>query len=115
MTQDQNSQTTTSNDNTIQQVSEQELQNITGGCIGCGIVSLGSATGSLNEIQEGVTNAVTKGDLTEVFKGGHRAAALVTIAGDSLKNFMTSEPSWKPCRACMKNTALYVATKLWRP
>ena len=115
MTQDQNSQTTNLNDNTAHQVNEQDLQEITGGCIGCGVIGLATAKESLNEIHEGVANAVTKGDLTEVFKGGHRAAAFATIASDSLKNLMTSEPSWKPCRACMKNTALYVATKLWRP
>jgi hypothetical protein len=115
MSQDQNTHTTNSNDNTVQQVSDNELHDITGGCIGCGIVGFASATASVTEMQEGVTNAVKKGDMTEVFKGGHRAAAFATIAGDSLKNLMTGEPSWKPCRACIKNIALYAATKLWRP
>ena len=115
MSQDQNSQTTNLNDNTVQQFSDNELHDITGGCIGCGVVGLAATKESVNEIREGVTNAVTKGDMTEVFKGGHRAAAFATIAGDSLKNLMTGEPSWKPCRACIKNTMLYAATKLWRP
>jgi hypothetical protein len=116
MTQDQNAQTTNANDTIISPMSEQDLQDITGGCLSCGIVTVASGLGAIHEGYKGVRDVVTTQDPQAVDKYGPKHRAFAMIASDSFTNFHkainTGQATWKPCRACKVNTALALVTKL---
>ncbi len=105
MLQDQNAQTTHSNNNIIEQVNEQEfneekLQDITGGCISCGVLS----AVVLNEGAQSIAKGRVFGDAKEIRRG----AAQLAISADSLTS---ASRQIMPCKNCIVNGVLYAATK----
>jgi hypothetical protein len=109
MIQEQNAQTINLDNNLIEQVNEQELneeklQDITGGCMGCGVLALVTSYET--------SRSLSKGNVP-------RAIAQFSISLDcchSLKNSMTRNVEnpqrlLRPCANCIVNTALYGATK----
>ena len=100
MTQEQNSQTTDSNSNLIEHVNEEELQDITGGCVYCAGVAFASAA----ELGTSLANAVNTGSTKEAAK----AVVHAGIVFDSANHFTGS---LRPCQTCVTNTGLYLATK----
>ena len=109
MIQEQNAQTINLDNNLIEQVNEQELneeklQDITGGCVGCGVLSL-------------VTSYETSRSLSK--GNAPRAIAQFAISLDSFHSFKNSmirnvehpQQLLRTCANCIVNTALYGATK----
>ena len=100
MTQDQNSQTINSNNHIIEQVSEQELQDITGGCIGCGLLSGISA----GEASISIRKALATGSIKE-------ARNAVSHAVTAVDTFNHISPQIRPCKSCIANTLIFLTTK----
>jgi hypothetical protein len=105
MIKDQNFQTTHSNNNIIEQVNEQELneeklQDITGGCIGCGVLS----AVTLHDGAYSFAKGRVFGDAKEIRRG----AAQLAISADSLNS---ASRQIRPCANCITNAVLYAATK----
>lgn len=100
MIQGQNSQTTNSNNIIIEQIDEEELQYITGGCIGCAILNMIATADGTHSMAKGSVF----GDAGEIRKG----ATQLAIAGDSLT---TASRQVRPCANCVANTVLYGLTK----
>src|SRR5690242_5143178 len=101
MIQDQNSQITNTNKPTIEQIDEQALQDITGGCIGCGVVAaLAGVDGHLT-VAKGIMNGSNK----EIAKG---TTQLLTAFNTSI----TTSTRKLPCLNCVANGSLYLLTKI---
>lgn len=112
MTQDQNAQVTNTNNNITEQVSEQEvseekLQDITGGCFSCGILSGTAAieaSSSLNKAQR----ANDAGAFNQATKEIGKAAAFATISNNAAKH---TTPYIEPCANCFKSIVGILVTK----
>ena len=116
MTQDQNAQTTNANDTIISPVSEQDLQDITGGCLSCGIVGLASSAAAGYEMGQGIKKFAT-GEVNAAEQHAHKSQTFLGIGQQSLKNGITHAlnggRTWKPCAECKLSAGLAVATHLW--
>jgi hypothetical protein len=95
MTQEQNAQMTNANDTIIPQVSEQDLQDITGGCLSCGILLTDDADAADKHLQKGMN-----------FFG---------IAHQSWKNAWNGERTYRPCPECKLSAGLVLANTFLGP
>jgi hydroxyethylthiazole kinase-like sugar kinase family protein len=101
MTQDQNPQTINSNNDIIEQVSEEELQDITGGCLGCGVLGMVAAVDGANTLFDGAA-----------FGSGSKIRKGVTQMAIGYESASHTSRQKTPCIHCITNSALYLSTKV---
>jgi hypothetical protein len=101
MLQDQNSQMTNTNKPIIEQIDEQELQDITGGCLGCGMLTAVAGVDGHLTVAKGIMNGSPK----EIAKG---TTQLLTAFNASA----TASTRKLPCLNCVANGSLYLFTKI---
>jgi hypothetical protein len=101
MIQDQASQTTNSNNNTLEDVNEEVLQDIAGGCVGCGILSAIATNDGAFSLAKG-----------RVFGSASDVRTGVTQLAIGLDSAIHASRQIRPCLNCVGNTVLYVATKV---
>ena len=103
----QNQTNDNSSTNIIEQVNEQELQNITGGCIGCAGVAVAS---TINVLDGGAQVR----DAVRADRDAPAAAVAKTIAHANLatKAALHASTSLVPCEHCSGNVTQFVALKI---
>lgn len=107
MLQAPNAHMTHSSNNIIEPVNGEELQKITGGCLGCGVVTIASAA-ELGTSLAKAQNAAMAGSIKEATREGTKALVHGRIVLDSANNFSLAR---RPCQNCMNNIKLYLTTK----
>jgi hypothetical protein len=104
MIQNPKDQITDENINIIEDVKEQELQDITGGCLYC------LPLGYLGTFE--ASHSLMKGLATGSTMHVAKAVSYGEIAVSSTDNFFHHlDVSTRPCRVCKANAAQYVVTK----
>jgi hypothetical protein len=114
MTQEQNAQMTNANDTIIPQVSEQDLQDITGGCLSCGIVATAATVGTLHEASQWQTKLLTD-DADAADKHLQKGMNFFGIAHQSWKNAWNGERTYRPCPECKLSAGLVLANTFLGP